>query len=274
MKYNKIKYIYLILLLLIISSLLIIKKSSNINYNKDTELLNFEEEIKKYPSYNKDMLNKYFEEYKKSNNIVYSLNIVNYPNYYDDIVKEPYFKIDYYLTLINKKYYIDESFNLNNLVEITNVHKIIRENETMKLNEECFNSYLKMYEHAKSLNIDLVVYSSYRSIDKQINIYNNSKNNSLVAKPYHSEHHTGLSIDIATLESGLTNHFEYTDSFKFLNNYAHLYGFILRYPKNKEQITGYNYEPWHYRYVGIKHAKIIKEQNITLEEYIYTNILL
>ena len=142
----------------------------------------------------------------------------------------------------------------------------------MKLNSECFNSYLKLYNKAVENNIQLVIYSSFRTVEKQKQIYYSKDDNSLIAKPYHSEHHTALSIDIATYSSGLTYYFESTDSFKFLDEYAHQYGFILRYPKGKENITGYNYEPWHYRYVGIEHAMIMKENDLTLEEYIYNYI--
>ena len=64
--------------------------------------------------------------------------------------------------------------------------------------------------------------------------------------------------------------FEKSNEFNWMKDNAHLYGFILRYPKGKEKITGFKYEPWHYRYVGVKHAKMIYEGNLTLEEYLKT----
>ena len=103
---------------------------------------------------------------------------------------------------------------------------------------------------------------------------NNQVNELYLAKPGYSEHQTGLSIDVGTKDSGLTIHFENTLAFKTLKENAHLFGFILRYPKDKEELTGYAYEPWHFRYVGPVHAKIIYENNLTLEEYFYYYFIL
>ena len=78
----------------------------------------------------------------------------------------------------------------------------------------------------------------------------------------------GLALDVSTPSIGLTKHLgEYKEG-KWLHDNAHKYGFIIRYPKNKTHITGYIYEPWHIRYVGEEHAKIIYTKNITLEEYL------
>ena len=86
------------------------------------------------------------------------------------------------------------------------------------------------------------------------------------AKPGHSEHQTGLSIDVegSNLDYDL---FAESKEFNWMKNNAHKYGFILRYPKGKEHITGFKYEPWHYRYVGKDVASYIYKNNITLEEY-------
>ena len=86
------------------------------------------------------------------------------------------------------------------------------------------------------------------------------------ARPGHSEHQTGLAIDLAAFNSNLNN-FEETKEYEWVKDNAHLYGFILRYPKGKEHITGYMFEPWHYRYVGTKVAKEIYEMDITFDEY-------
>ena len=229
--------------------------------------------LKDIDSYNENYIYDYINEYKKSNNLVYSINKINHPDYYNNEIKTPTLNSNNnsYLTLINKKYYLDNDYQIGNLSIIQNVKKINRVDEIMMLESTALNNYFKLYEKALEENIELVIYSAYRNLKKQNELYNN-RQSELVAKPGHSEHHTGLVIDIATLDSGLTIHFEHTNSFKFLDNYAHLYGFILRYPKGKEYITGYNYEPWHYRYVGIEHAKIIKEKNLTLEEYLYLYI--
>ena len=83
------------------------------------------------------------------------------------------------------------------------------------------------------------------------------------ARAGYSEHQTGLATDINKVDTS----FEKTEAFKWLINNAYKYGFILRYPKDKEEITGYNYEPWHYRYVGKEAAKTITQENLTFEEY-------
>ena len=88
----------------------------------------------------------------------------------------------------------------------------------------------------------------------------------MAALPGYSEHQTGLAFDVMTSTS-TTETFENTKEYEWLKNNAYKYGFILRYPKDKEDITGYAYESWHYRYVGKEIAKKIKEENITYDEY-------
>lgn len=84
-----------------------------------------------------------------------------------------------------------------------------------------------------------------------------------VAKPGYSEHETGLALDL----NGVEDDFDQTAAFRWLNSHAQDYGFILRYPKDKQDVTGIKYEPWHYRYVGVENAKAMKEASLCLEEY-------
>ena len=86
------------------------------------------------------------------------------------------------------------------------------------------------------------------------------------ARPDFSEHQTGLALDIITYGASGDN-FDTTDAFKWLQKNADKYGFILRYPKGKEDITGYSYESWHYRYVGLEIAAYLKEHDMTYDEY-------
>lgn len=86
----------------------------------------------------------------------------------------------------------------------------------------------------------------------------------MINKPWHSEHNLGLAVDF----NYVNREFENTDAFHWLQENAQDYGFILRYAKEKEDITKVNYEPWHWRYVGAEHAKKMKKQNLCLEEYI------
>ena len=124
------------------------------------------------------------------------------------------------------------------------------------------------------------VVSGYRSVEEQENNRNLSIQNYLaeglsqadaesVTNQYFapadaSEHTTGLAIDLLGTEASYSQ----TDSAKWLANNAHRFGFILRYQQNKESITGYNFEPWHFRYVGKVHAGFIYENELTLEEYL------
>ena len=86
------------------------------------------------------------------------------------------------------------------------------------------------------------------------------------ARPGHSEHQTGLAVDVMGSNNDY-DEFEKSIEFSWMKENAHKYGFILRYPKGKENITGFKYEPWHYRYVGLITATRIFKENITLEEY-------
>lgn len=127
--------------------------------------------------------------------------------------------------------------------------------------------------------------SLYRSVDLQVKLYQRKvdyyKNRgykqaeaerlaaTVVARPYTSEHHTGMAVDIlGSGYSSLEESFERTPAFKWLKEHCAEYGFILRYPKEKENITGVIYEPWHYRYVGVEAATEIMQRGLTLEEYL------
>ena len=93
--------------------------------------------------------------------------------------------------------------------------------------------------------------------------------NTIIKRPGYSEHHTGLAADMGgSGDYSITDSFENTAAFRWLQEHCAEYGFILRFPKDKEAITGVTYESWHYRYVGVEHAKIIMENHLCLEEYL------
>ena len=142
-----------------------------------------------------------------------------------------------------------------------------------QLEPTTYDAFIKMCDEAKKENITLKSVSAYRSYKTQETLYNNyskrdgQKNaDTYSARPGHSEHQTGMAIDINTASS--STHFENTKEYDWLINNSYKYGFILRYPNNKTHITGYKYEPWHYRYVGIDAATKIYTENITYEEYV------
>jgi D-alanyl-D-alanine carboxypeptidase len=144
----------------------------------------------------------------------------------------------------------------------------------------------KMLSKAENDGIIIKILSAYRTPQYQRQLFDRSvaeymsggieKESAVrlterfLAKPYHSEHSTGLACDFCSPDWDDTqDDFGTTAEGKWLCKNAADYGFILRYPRMKEHITGIAYEPWHYRYVGEPHAKIIREQGLTLEEYLY-----
>ncbi|WP_105994359.1 D-alanyl-D-alanine carboxypeptidase family protein [Staphylococcus simulans] len=135
----------------------------------------------------------------------------------------------------------------------------------------------RMMKDANKQGLDVVFRSGFRSYQEQEGLYNNyvkrdgkTAADQYSARPGHSEHQTGLAFDVGTSTGGtdFLDAFGKTPEGKWLAKHAHEYGFILRYPKGKEQMTGYQYEPWHFRYVGKKTAKAIYDKQLTLEEYL------
>lgn len=177
---------------------------------------------------------------------------------------------DDYLVLVNKFYYLNKDYERNDIQNISLAYSYHGNSASTIVIEQ----FEKMRDDVEEkLGVRLMVNSSYRSYKDQEEVYNNFKNISLqyadsyAARPGHSEHQTGLSIDITSLEHPNINEFKESTEYAWLKENCHKYGFILRYPENKEHITGYNTESWHFRYVGEKVAKQIYEENITFDEY-------
>jgi LAS superfamily LD-carboxypeptidase LdcB len=169
------------------------------------------------------------------------------------------------LMLVNKYYNLGSSYEPDDLITIPNNGRRIR--------QVAYQPYLNMYNAAKIDGLDLFVTSGYRSYQTQQVLYNNyvkadgqAKADTYSARPGYSEHQTGLAIDFI-IPGSTFNNFKYTEEFRWLKDNAHKYGFIMRYPLGKENITGYQYESWHYRYVGVDIAKYIYENDITYDEY-------
>lgn len=134
-----------------------------------------------------------------------------------------------------------------------------------------------MLSDAKRAGVTITGISSYRSYSYQAGLYSRYKSkygqreaDRFSARPGHSEHQTGLAFDFGGTNKSywLEESFDRTVEGKWLAANAHKYGYILRYPKGKESVTGYMYEPWHYRYVGTDNATKIKESGKILEEYL------
>lgn len=135
-------------------------------------------------------------------------------------------------------------------------------------------AFNEMAKAAKKDGFNLIAFSTYRSYEYQVDLYNRyverdgqAAADRYSARPGYSEHQTGLAFDIG--DANMSDlYFEVSPVSEWLAAEAYKYGFILRYPNGKEGVTGYMYEPWHYRYVGVDLAKKIFEQKTTLEEYL------
>lgn len=181
-----------------------------------------------------------------------------------------------YKVLVNKEHKIKE--NYLSKIELITIKNI--DNEDIQIEKETYNAYQKLEKFLKTRNIIIGISSAYRSKEYQQEIYDSFVKDygkdyadKFVAPVGCSEHHTGLAIDINIKVNGAWPKDNYElmkqeKMFKTIHKYLSTYGFILRYPDEKEDITGYPYEPWHIRYTGELVAKIIESNNYTLEEYL------
>lgn len=142
--------------------------------------------------------------------------------------------------------------------------------------KEARSAFATMASDARKKNVKIQVISGFRSYSYQKNLYERyvktygeKEASRFSAKPGHSEHQTGLTFDIGGPDQAhwLKQSFDQTAEGKYLASNAHRYGFIMRYPKGKESITGYMYEPWHFRYAGVERAINIYNSKKTMEEY-------
>ena len=174
------------------------------------------------------------------------------------------------LLIVNKYYKLESDYVPSDLVHITSTYG----GNGQYIKVEAFEEYKRMHTDMKVLGLNLLVKSSYRSYTYQTNLYNNyvardgrANADKYSARPGYSEHQTGLAIDVGTPTTSDLGDFLYTNEYEWMMQNAHKYGFILRYPEDSIHITGYMYEPWHFRYVGVEAATYIKENNLTYEEY-------
>lgn len=187
-----------------------------------------------------------------------------------------------FLRLVNRDNPIGKDYIPSGLADL---YGGVEETVDSRIAESC-NSFIE--DIRKAGYTDLYPCSGYRSYEWQYEHYNATKNNyiyegyseeeaeAMTGRDYQypgcSEHQYGMCMDIVTYsyveESGLTDGFDKTDCWKWINENDYKYGLILRYGKDKEAVTGIMYEPWHYRYVGVEHAAFMKEHNMCLEEYV------
>lgn len=265
-------------------------KLKEIGYNKSqiAEILKLDKTYKnKIMSidYNEFLLNLFKEKYIINENIdryiEYQKNhedigtteivaIVNVNGDYDHYTHTTETNLDDdLLILVNKYNHLSDNYTPDDLENVSNWYAY----GTNQIREEVYDHFLDMFNDAKEEGLTLIITSGYRDYDVQKElyeeyqeIYGDEEADRVAARPGYSEHQTGLALDIVTYDV-IMEEFEQTEEFKWMQENAYKYGFILRYPKGKEAITGYDYESWHYRYVGVEVAKEIHDLDITFDEY-------
>lgn len=251
--------------------------AKKINTNKEIKLNKLDNIDKEINYFNMNYLDRYVL-YKESNKemptkqVIKNVNMQLDKDYYKDPLKAT--NLNTTKILVNKHYYLENNYVPENLETISTRFAL----SNMKMVSEAKNAYEEMASTAKKENLNIIAMSTYRSYDYQVNLYNRyvkadgqAKADTYSGRPGHSEHQTGLAVDVYNGKENYTS-FEKTKEFTWMQQHASEYGFILRFPKDKETETGYTYESWHYRYVGKDIAEYIKEHNISYEEYYATII--
>lgn len=172
---------------------------------------------------------------------------------------------------------IPNNFTPQDLVPIPEPY-IPTQGKTICLTQETLEMFYAMYKDAKEAGVSIVPTSGYRSFSTQEQLYNAWKNERgdnteylAIAPPGHSEHHLGTTLDLTSDEidfESASQRFETTESYKWLKENAHLYGFVQSYQPGTEEITGYIPESWHWRYLGKNHALSIQNKDLTIVEYL------
>jgi len=254
-------YFLLFLGIIIISIILVI------NFKGDKE----KKKENKYPFYKEELKERY-NLFKERNPELEEIDVITRVNlnldkdFYTDVKESKDLNKPY--VLVNKYNYLNENYVPDNLEELTSCSI-----SGKLLVKEAKDNFELMCNNISKDNLNLRVISSYRGFNYQKTLYDNyalkdgiEKADTYSARPGFSEHQTGLVIDV---DNGKTdfNNFENTKEFEWMINNSYKYGFILRYPYGKENITGYSYESWHYRYVGKDIAEYIFHNDLTLDEY-------
>lgn len=180
------------------------------------------------------------------------------------------------MALVNKEYRLPEDYEPDDLVALSDLG--IRNNNSARIRSAAAAALRDMTNQLKSLGIDFTVTSGYRSYTDQIRAFqfwvdynggSTDEADKVSARPGHSEHQLGTTIDFVTSENGnIFYGFENTQLSRWLADNAWRYGFALSYPFDKHTITGYSFEPWHYRFIGIDNAISFHESGLTLVEWL------
>lgn len=197
--------------------------------------------------------------------------IISVPEPEPVVEPDPIPRDEWYMLLVNKEHPVSQDFTVKTRAVDSAGHL---------LDERVYDDFTAMIAAGKAEGLNFSVYTAYRTYEKQSSLYRTEyeklitagysdadaqkEASSSAAKPGTSEHNSGLAVDIASTYGD----FEGSSEQSWLLEHAYEYGFILRYPEGKEAVTGFSYEPWHYRYVGKEQAKLIYESGLCLEEYL------
>lgn len=249
------------------------KKEDTEKEKKLKELNNINKKVKYFKM---DNLDRYINYKNKSpdkeiKQIIKDVNMDLDKESYEDMIKAT--NLNSINILVNKHNYLTEDYVPENLENINSSYAL----SNMKMVSEAKNAFENLSKAAAKQNLKVIAMSTYRSYEYQVDLYNRyvktdgkEAADTYSGRPGNSEHQTGLAVDVYNVKESYTN-FEKTKEYTWMQNNAYKYGFILRFPKDKENETGYEFESWHYRYVGLETAKYIKEHNISFEEYCAIN---
>jgi len=213
-------------------------------------------------------MSKNFEKYldfleeepdKDTRTIVAMVNVGAYRKWYEGIILADTSKG--IAMLVNTFHKLDENYTPENLVNISNWYAFAGHRIRQEVNE----AYEKMAQAANQEGLRLIATSSFRTHAEQQSLFERYGDGH-AARPGHSEHQTGLALDIVA-PYVIGNEFEGTPEFAWLQINAHRFGFIIRYPKDKKYLTGYDYESWHYRYLGVELATRVFNSGLTFDEF-------
>ena len=252
----------------------VFKEDKELEYILSLNKVDYLVDLIKEKYFIKDRLDEYLEYINehKSTELNKAVTIINtYTN-------KDYYSLDYKTDtskneamLVNKYFGLDNTYTPDDLMTISTLYAWGSGCEIRKI---LWEDYLEMFNAAKEAGHYLMINSGYRTYESQETIFKNYADTqgtefaeSIAARPGHSEHQTGLSIDIFSTKNTNRKTFADSEAAKWLADNSYKYGFILRYPKDKEKVTGYQYESWHFRYVGKKIAKYVYDNNITFDEY-------
>ena len=170
--------------------------------------------------------------------------------------------------LVNKYHALSKNYEASDIVKVSSTYAYAG----MSLNKEAYDAFRKLSDDARKEGYTIIILSSYRTYEYQEKLWNDRKKlkgekeaDAYAARAGSSEHETGYAIDVADYNHPIN--FGEQDSYNWMLNNSYKYGYILRYPEGKEDITGYDYEAWHYRYLGVDLATKIYNEGITFDEY-------